>query len=86
MPFYVVDRLEGRMAVVVGDDGRRYDVPRQRLPRGAGEGSVLRVAGAAPPDWARAVIDDAERERRLKEARDTLRRLEETDSGGNVKL
>lgn len=88
MAFYVIDRIEGRIAVVVADDGPSFDVPRPTLPRGCGEGSVLRIDGAAGglPDWSRAVMDDAERERRLDRARDTLRRLSESDPGGDIIL
>ena len=32
MAFYVIDRLEGHIAVIVGDDGRTFDVPKSRLP------------------------------------------------------
>lgn len=85
MTYYVVDRFEGKAAVMVGDDGRSFDVLRKRLPRGCREGTVLRVEGE-PPDWARAIIDEAERARRLERARDTLRRLGRTDPGGDVTL
>lgn len=43
MSYYVVDRIEGTMTVVVGDDGRGFDVPRRDLPKGVKEGTVLRV-------------------------------------------
>lgn len=85
MAYYVVDRFEGKSAVILGDDGRAFDVLRNTLPRGCREGTVLRLEGE-PPDWSRAVVDDAERTRRLKRARDTLRRLEGTDPGGDVTL
>ena len=88
MPFYVVDRIEGTTTVIVADDGREFDVPRQALPRGCREGTVLRIDAASTesPDWANAVIDETERVRRLEVARDTLRRLSETDPGGDVEL
>ena len=88
MPFYVVDRIEGPVAVVVGDDGRTFDVPRRSLPKGSREGTVLRIDAAAEeaPDWAEATVDEAERVRRLERARETVRRLSETDSGGDIEL
>lgn len=88
MPFYVVDRIEGTTAVIVADDGHEFDVPRRALPKGCREGTVLRInAGSMEsPDWAHAVIDETERVRRLERARDTLRRLSETDPGGDVEL
>src|SRR5439155_4168547 len=65
MAFYVVDRIEGAVAVVVADDGRTFDVPRRDLPKGSREGTVLRIDAAAeePPDWAEAAIDEPERVR-----------------------
>ena len=88
MPFYVVDRIEGTVAVVVGDDGGTFDVPRRALPKGSREGTVLRIDAAAgeAPDWAEAAVDEAERGRRLEQARETVRRLSETDPGGDVEL
>jgi len=88
MPFYVVDRIEGTTAVIVADDGRTFDAPRRFLPKGCREGTVLRIDAATKesPDWANAVIDEPERVRRLERARDTLRRLSETDPGGDVDL
>jgi len=41
--FYAVDRLEGNIAVLVGDSGDTIDMPRVELPKGLREGSVLRV-------------------------------------------
>ena len=83
MPFYVVDRVEGKIAVVVADDGRTFDVPQRVLPKGAREGSVLRIDAASTdaPDWTDAIIDEAERGRRLERATETVRRLGETDPG-----
>ncbi|HEU5261950.1 MAG TPA: DUF3006 domain-containing protein [Gemmatimonadales bacterium] len=88
MAFYVIDRLEGRIAVIVGDDGRTFDVPKGRLPPGSREGMVLRLEteGGRAPDWSRAVIDDAERARRVQRAREMLRNLEESDPGGDITL
>ena len=88
MPFYVIDRFEEKTAVIVADDGRTFDVPRRDLPKGCREGTVLRIDAVArgAPDWADAIIDEAEGVRRLERARDTLRRLGETDPGGDVEL
>ncbi len=87
MTYYVVDRIEGNVAVVVGDDGRSFDVPRHALPKGARDGAVLRVeANGDAIEWSRAQIDEAEGDRRLKAARKRLERLGETDSGGDVEL
>jgi len=86
--FYSVDRLERAIAVLVGDDGVGLDVLKRTLPVTVREGVVLRVRLDADgtPDWSSATIDDAERERRLREARDRLERLRGTDPGGDVLL
>jgi hypothetical protein len=86
--FYSVDRLERAVAVLVGDDGVGVDVLKRTLPVTVREGVVLRVRLDADgtPDWSSATIDDAERERRLREARDRLERLRGTDPGGDVVL
>ncbi len=58
------------------------------VPPGAGEGSVLNVPldGAGSLNWSSAVIDEAERERRLNITRETLRRLRQSDPGGDLTL
>jgi hypothetical protein len=58
------------------------------LPVTVREGVVLRVRldAGGKPDWSSATVDDAERERRLQEARDRLERLRRTDPGGDVVL
>jgi len=86
--FYTVDRVEGDVAVLVGDDGAAIDVPRNTLPVRVREGMVLRVrlAGRGRPDWSICTIDDEERERRLADARERLGRLRRTDPGGDVVL
>ncbi len=86
--FYTVDRLEGDLAVLVGDEGVALDVPRNTLPVRVREGVVLRVrlAPDGRPDWSSGTVDDAERERRLEQARERLERLRRTDPGGDVVL
>ncbi|MFL5359613.1 MAG: DUF3006 domain-containing protein [Myxococcales bacterium] len=77
-------RIEGKIAVVIADDDRTFDVPRSELPKGSREGTVLRAADE--PDWSKAEIDEAEGRRRLERSRETLRRLGETDPGGDIDL
>lgn len=38
----VIDRIEGGIAVLVGDSGEKMEVPLSGLPLGAHEGSCLR--------------------------------------------
>ena len=86
--FYTVDRMEGEIAVLVGDDGAALDVVGKALPARLRPGSVLRVplTAAGLPDWSSAVVDDAERARRLQRARERLKRLRRTDPGSDVVL
>ena len=56
MEVYAVDRIEGDMAVLVGEDALSLSVPVSRLPQGIKEGSVLRVEGDA------YVLDPAQEE------------------------
>ncbi len=86
--FYAVDRLEGQMVVLVGDDETTVDLPRRSLPARVREGSVLRVELGADgrPDWSSAKIDDQERERRLKAAEERLKRMSESDPGGDITI
>lgn len=86
--FYVVDRIEGRFAVLAGDDGRQLDFVRKDLPKRAKEGSVLRVTVSAGgvPDFRAAVVDEEERKRRRDEARRAVDELAAGDPGGDVAL
>jgi len=86
---FVVDRLEGKVAVVVGDDGRTLNVERRALPAAARrEGAVLRVAigDADAPVWATAEVDHEEEQRRQADARRRLDRLKKSDPGGDISL
>ncbi|HMG19644.1 MAG TPA: DUF3006 domain-containing protein [Gemmatimonadales bacterium] len=86
--FYAVDRIEGKIVVLVADDGTTLDVPRSTLPTRLREGTVLRVRLGAngKPDWSSAEIDRDEEERRLKEANDTLNEMKRSDPGGDITL
>jgi hypothetical protein len=86
--FYVVDRIEGDIAVLVGDDNKSFDVPRRQLPKGTREGSVFRLTKTikGQPDWTMAELDEVERKRRLKEMKETVERLRKKDPGGDVSI
>jgi hypothetical protein len=86
--YYAVDRFEGSLAVLVADDGTSIDVSRRALPSGVREGSVIQVeiGSDGRPNWSKASLDEKERERRLKQARDALERLRKRDPGGDVTL
>jgi hypothetical protein len=86
--WYVVDRIERDVVVLVADTGDEVTVPRGSLPSAVEEGAVLRVPVAAEGglDWAAARVDRAETERRLQEAREILRQLRRRDPGGDIEL
>jgi len=83
-----VDRFEGRIAVLIGDDGTQHDVPRKQLPKGTAESSVLEVTldRHGHPNWATARLDQTERERRLERAKELLEELKKRDPGGDIVL
>jgi len=85
---FAVDRLEGRIAVLIGDDGSQHEVPRKQLPKGTTESSVLEVPSdrSGQPDWAGARLDAAEKKRRIKRALALLEELKKRDPGGDIVL
>lgn len=84
---FAVDRFEGDLAVLLDDADAELIVPRELLPQGVREGSVIRAPiGEEGPEWNGAVLDEAERHRRDVEARDRLRRLRRRDPGGDIQL
>ena len=62
--FWVIDRLEGDLAVVEIAEGKTVAIPRTSLPEGAREGNVLRLT-----------IDPEEEARRKKKLRSLFNRL-----------
>ena len=85
---WVVDRVEGGVAVLVGDDDQEtLDVPLSVLPPGSREGSVLRVGeSAGEPLWTSAVLDEELRLERLRQAEAALDELRKRDPGGDIVL
>jgi len=59
---YIVDRIEGSLAVCEREDGGFEDIPLEQLPKGAREGSVLLVQDGA---WALDLQAEKERRKRL---------------------
>lgn len=86
--YYAVDRIEGDLVVMVRDSGEETSVPRGSLPSAIREGTVLRVpvGESGLPQWDAARVDEAETERRLREARELLRELRKRDPGGDIEL
>lgn len=84
---YVVDRVEGDRAVLIGDDDRRStDVPLTTLPLRVREAMVLTVPldPGGKPVWSLAVRDEAEEARRQAEGRARLERLRGRDPGTDI--
>ena len=85
---WVVDRVEGRIAVLVADDDEEtLDVPLNVLPHGLREGTVLRVTESeGHPLWASATLDEELRLKRLRQAETALNELKSRDPGGDIVL
>ena len=85
---WVVDRVEGRIAVLVADDDEEtLDVPLNVLPHGLREGTVLRVTESeGHPLWASAMLDEELRLRRRRQAETALNELKSRDPGGDIVL
>jgi len=85
---WVVDRIEGEVAVLVADDDQEIlDMPLNVLPRGLREGAVLRVAESnGHPLWVSATLDEESSLRRLREAETALDELKNRDPGGDIVL
>src|SRR3954462_12981617 len=87
--FFVVDRKEGGVVVLVDETEKATDVDAAMLPADCrSEGAVLRVPldSASQPAWGLATRDRAEERRRLEANADRLAKLRHGDPGGNVSL
>jgi len=85
--WFTVDRIEGTIAVLLGDDGTSHDVPLRGLPAGTREDQVLRVPlGDRAPRWKAATPDDQERAQRLARSKAVLDELKKQDPGGDITL
>jgi hypothetical protein len=86
--YYAVDRLEGDRAVLVNDRREQVELAVSSLPFRVREGMVLLIPvdRNGRPEWFRAVRDEGEERRRLKEGADRLERLRRRDPGGDISL
>lgn len=66
---YVIDRIEGGIAVLVGDSGEKAEIPLSDLPAGAHEGSCLRPHGQG---FALDEDEEAARKRRIERKLNSL--------------
>ena len=86
---FVVDRREGRIIVVVGDDDVSYDVSSSHLPPDCrAEGAVFDapVGNNGKPSWKQAKRNSEEEGKRITEANERLDRLRRRDPGGDISL
>jgi len=85
---WVVDRIEGEVAVLVADDDQEIlDMPLNVLPRGLREGAVLKVPESkGHPLWGSAMLDEELRLKRLRHAEPILDELKNRDPGGDIVL
>ena len=61
---YILDRIEGMIAVLLTQDGcMRLEIPAADLPAGSREGSVLRLCGTV---WTADAAAEAERRNSLE--------------------
>ena len=83
---YVVDRIEGEVAVLIDEDQRSVDAPLDRFQVPLHEGLALRVpiGDKGAPQWGKAEMD--RREADVQEAAEMLEELRGQDAGGDVKL
>ncbi len=83
---YVVDRIEGEVAVLIDEDQRSVEAPLDRFQVPLREGLALRVpiGDKGAPQWGKAEID--RREGDVQEAAEMLEELRERDAGGDVKV
>lgn len=75
-----IDRFEGddkRIAVLLDEDGRPINIPRDLLPRGAKAGEVLSLTFERDLEATRALAE---------ETRAVQDDLAKTDPGGDLKL
>ena len=60
---YVIDRIEGSIAILVSDSGEKMEVPLSGLPSGAHAGSCLRPCECG---FVRDEGEEATRKRRIE--------------------
>jgi hypothetical protein len=86
---WVVDRVEGEVAVLIEDEeGVVVEMAASLLGELAIEGAVLLVplGTVGEPRWADAVRDVAEEEARREEGEGALKELRDRDPGGDIAL
>lgn len=86
---FVVDRVEGSMAVLVGEGDVQVEVPRKDLPaKCRTEGAMLQVPRKpdGTSDWKRSLRDSDAEKRRMADNYSRIERLKKRDPGGDVTI
>jgi len=86
---FVVDHLEGNLAVVEMEGGPVLDLPITMLPAGVQQGSVVIAAVLDRTQVSitlRLTIDHDASSSRVTEAKDRLERLRHQDPGGDLQI
>jgi hypothetical protein len=88
---YVVDRVEGKIAVLedADADGNTIDVDATRFPSGCAEEGALLEVPLSPdgtPQWEQATRDRVAEQHRRSDAARRLERLQRNDDGGDIAL
>ena len=86
--FFAVDRIEGDLAVLSGDDGVQVEVLLKLLSPGLSEGMVLVVSlgPSGEVDWETARKDADEAAARMERASEILDELKKRDPGGDIEV
>lgn len=86
--FYVVDRVEGSLAVIISDSEQEHLVSLTQLPGELREGDVLRpkLDCNGEPIWTTARFDKEESDRRKQNATATIHDLRRRDPGGDLSI
>jgi hypothetical protein len=83
-----VDRVEGAIVVLEGDDGRHFEAPARAFTESPREGMIYRVAldASGNPAWETARADHAEASRRREELSRRMKARRDRDGGGDIEL
>lgn len=85
-PVYVVDRIEGEIAVLLGNEEDVLEVPAETLPPGTTEGTVVEVVELEVSGEMGFHILHAETESRRASAAARIRNLGVDGPGGDLIL
>ncbi|SFM38913.1 DUF3006 domain-containing protein [Salibacterium qingdaonense] len=87
MKKYTVDRLEGKLAILLsaGDESIQREIATKQLPADLKEGDVIEIECNGEGIVQEAVINDQETKRRKQKAQSTLQKLRNKQAGTETK-